>query len=40
MISIRMLSANITNRLPVLTGDRRHPGIEQRFQSNLFVAGL
>ena len=40
MISMSELTAYIARRLPGLTGDKQHPGIEQRFQSNLFAAGL
>jgi hypothetical protein len=40
MISISELTAYIANRLSVLTGNRQHPGIEQRFQSNLFALRL
>ena len=40
MISMTELTAYISHHLPRLTGYRQHPGIEQRFQSNLFVAGL
>jgi hypothetical protein len=40
LISMSELTAYISARLPALTGDHQHPGIEQRFQSDLFVAGL
>ena len=40
MISMSELTVYISNRLPRLTDGNQHPGIEQRFQSNLFAAGL
>ena len=40
MINMNELTAYIARRLPGLTGSERNPGIEQRFQSNLFAAGL
>jgi uncharacterized caspase-like protein len=40
IISMSELTAYLSAHLPMLTGDHQHPGIEQRFQSDLFVAGL
>jgi WD40 repeat protein len=40
MISMSELTAYLSIRLPALTEQQQHPGIEQRFQNNLFVAGL
>ena len=40
LISMSELTAYISAHLPMLTGDRQHAGIEQRFQSDLFIAGL
>jgi hypothetical protein len=40
LISMSELTAYLSAHLPTLTGDHQHPGIEQRFQSDLFVAGL
>ena len=34
------LTSYVAASLPVLTGGDQHPGMEQRFQSDLFVAGL
>jgi hypothetical protein len=40
VISMSELTAYMSAHLPMLTGDHQHPGIEQRFQTDLFVAGL
>jgi WD40 repeat protein/uncharacterized caspase-like protein len=40
LISMSELTAYVSAHVPTLTGDRQHPGVEQRFQSELFVAGL
>ena len=40
LISMSEMTAYLSAHLPTLTGDHQHPGIEQRFQSDLFVAGL
>jgi WD40 repeat protein len=40
LISMSELTTYMSAHLPTLTGDHQHPGIEQRFQSDLFVAGL
>jgi hypothetical protein len=40
LISMSELTAYVSTRVPMLTGDHQHPGVEQRFQSDLFVAGL
>jgi hypothetical protein len=40
LISMSELTAYMSAHLPMLTGDHQHPDTEQRFQSDLFVAGL
>jgi hypothetical protein len=40
LISMSGLIDYLSRHLPMLTGDRQHLGIDQRFQSDLFVAGL
>jgi len=40
LISMSEMTAYLSSHLPILTGDHQHPGIEQRFQSELFIAGL
>jgi hypothetical protein len=40
LISMSELTAYVSAHLPMLTGDQQHSGVEQRFQSDLFVAGL
>jgi hypothetical protein len=40
LISMSRLIDYLSRHLPMLTGDRQHLGIDQRFQSDLFVAGL
>jgi len=40
LISMGELTSYVAANLPVLTGGDQHPGMEQRFQSDLFVAGL
>jgi WD40 repeat protein len=40
LISMSELTAYLSAQIGMLTGDRQHPGIEQRFQSDIFVAGL
>jgi WD40 repeat protein len=40
LISMSELTVYMSAHLPMLTGDHQHPGVEQRFQSDLFVAGL
>jgi uncharacterized caspase-like protein len=40
LISMSELTAYLSAHLPMLTDGHQHPGIEQRFQSDLFVAGL
>jgi hypothetical protein len=40
MISVSELTAYVAANLPILTDGEQTPGIEQRFQSDIFVAGL
>ncbi|HEX8166077.1 MAG TPA: caspase family protein [Beijerinckiaceae bacterium] len=40
VISMSELTAYLTAHLPNLTGGEQHPGMEQRFQSDILVAGL
>jgi uncharacterized caspase-like protein len=40
LISMSELTEYMSAHLPILTGNQQHVGIEQRFQSDLFVAGL
>jgi uncharacterized caspase-like protein len=40
IISMSELTAYVSTHLPMLTDGHQHPAIEQRFQSDLFVAGL
>ena len=40
LISMGELTSYVAASLPVLTGGDQQPGIEQRFQSDLFVSGL
>ncbi|HXN88217.1 MAG TPA: caspase family protein, partial [Methylocella sp.] len=40
LISMSELTAYMSAHLPMLTGERQHLGVEQRFQSDLFVSGL
>ena len=40
VISMSELMAYLSRHLPQLTSDRQHPGLELRFEGNLFIAGL
>jgi uncharacterized caspase-like protein len=40
LISVTDLTSYITTHVPRLTGNKQKPGIEVRFQSDVFVAGL
>ena len=40
VVSMSELTSYLAAHLPVLTGGSQHPGIEQRFQSDILVAGL
>jgi WD40 repeat protein len=40
LISMSEMTKYMFAHLPMLTGDQQHPEVEQRFQSDLFVAGL
>jgi uncharacterized caspase-like protein len=39
LISMSEMTQYVSSHLPMLTDDRQHPEVEQRFQSDLFVAG-
>jgi hypothetical protein len=40
VVSMSELTSYVAAHLPMLTGGGQHPGIEQRFQSDILVAGL
>jgi uncharacterized caspase-like protein len=40
VVTMSELTAYLAAHLPLLTGGDQHPGMEQRFQSDIFVAGL
>jgi WD40 repeat protein/uncharacterized caspase-like protein len=40
LISMSEMTQYVSTHLPMLTDDQQHPEVEQRFQSDLFVAGL
>ena len=40
MISVSELTGYLTRRVPGLTGGAQTPGVEMRFDSDIFVAGL
>jgi Ca2+-binding EF-hand superfamily protein len=40
LISMSELTRYVTTHVRALTSESQHPGVEQRFEAELFVAGL
>ena len=40
LISMVEMTRSLTGRVPEITGGKQTPGIDTRFESNVFVAGL